>query len=130
MQTIKIQKDSNSEVIECNEVNLSNLLTPEYPEWAATALAALLMNDESRDTDENTIINIDIEKQQYKIIDANEAASESGVGAFDLDTYAQDDEDDEDYAIDEWLDEIELQLVGQVSSNRDGMESEFLIKNL
>ncbi|MBO6224979.1 MAG: hypothetical protein J6N72_05965 [Psychrobacter sp.] len=116
-------KIEEGKVISVDENELGALFSEKYPMWACKGIATAIINDDEADI--TSPINFNIEKDLYKIIDLDEAAKESGIGAFDVEDYG-----DEEYPLSSWIEDVEMNLKAHVATNGKLRDTEFLVKNI
>lgn len=98
-----------------------------YPMWAAAAIASHVTHDFTNQVHgaDKDVLEIDTAVESYTVLDMDEAASQSSIGGFNADDY--EDADDEEEAIESWVEDVEANLTGHIDTNRDGENSEFLV---
>ena len=121
MSTIKIKPEGDA-VIELPRAEVEKMLEVYYPEWAVAAVVDAMTNTDDNEGFE--FIDMLYAEFAFRVVDIDTAASESGMGDFNADTWCDDDEDD---AIDAWIDDIEGNLNGFLISHGEGRNKEFFI---
>ena len=121
MTTIKIKPEGDA-VVSLSKTEVVKKFAEFYPDWAAEFAVDSMM-----DIEDFEFIDMGCAQFAFQVLDIDTAASVSGMGGFDADTWTDEDEDD---AITSWIEDIEMNLDGFICSNHNGHNTEFFVKNL
>ena len=123
MPHIQIKHKDANDAVSLSTAEVEQLFAEYHPDWAVESAVYSMTNTD--DNEDFEFIDMSCVPSAFEVLDIDTAASESGMGAFNADTWCDDDADD---AIASWIEDIEMNLSGLVVSRHDGYNSEFFVK--